>query len=404
MGKEKNNDLTLKIFALIIAIILWSYVMSEVNPPFENEFKNVNVEYINEAALERQGLVVMEPQKATIRVTISGRRSEVLKVSEKDIIAQVDLSGYSEGEQKVPVYVQVPDDVKIVDYSPKEILFRFDKIIRKSSPVVVETQGKLAQGYVLATPEIKPESIYIQGPRTWVNLVAKAIAYVDVSNKAEDINTTVAVKIVDDEGNDVRGVTMEQSVVDVFIPVYQVKKVPIELQTENQLPDNYEIVEININPSTIEIKGRKEDLAKVNLIKTKPIDINALIDNRNIPVELELPEGVSLLRPDEKVIITLNVDEKISRTFGYTLEDVDIVNLDSNLIIDENDFNKTIMVTVEGMSSKINSLNKEDIDLTMDLKDLDEGTHRVNVDVSVEEGITVVTLVPEGLNITLIKE
>lgn len=378
--------------------------MSEVNPPFENEFKNVNVEYINEAALERQGLVVMEPQKATIRVTISGRRSEVLKVSEKDIIAQVDLSGYSEGEQKVPVYVQVPDDVKIVDYSPKEILFRFDKIIRKSSPVVVETQGKLAQGYVLATPEIKPESIYIQGPRTWVNLVAKAIAYVDVSNKAEDINTTVAVKIVDDEGNDVRGVTMEQSVVEVFIPVYQVKKVPIELQTENQLPDNYEIVEININPSTIEIKGRKEDLAKVNLIKTKPIDINALIDNRNIPVELELPEGVSLLRPDEKVIITLNVDEKISRTFGYTLEDVDIVNLDSNLIIDENDFNKTIMVTVEGMSSKINSLNKEDIDLTMDLKDLDEGTHRVNVDVSVEEGITVVTLVPEGLNITLIKE
>ncbi|GFN36495.1 CdaR family protein [Tepidimicrobium xylanilyticum] len=404
MGKEKNNDLTLKIFALIIAIILWSYVMSEVNPPFENEFKNVSVEYINEAALERQGLVVMEPQKATIRVTISGRRSEVLKVSEKDIIAQVDLSGYSEGEQKVPVYVQVPDDVKIVDYSPKEILFRFDKIIRKSSPVVVETQGKLAQGYVLATPEIKPESIYIQGPRTWVNLVAKAIAYVDVSNKAEDINTTVAVKIVDDEGNDVRGVTMEQSVVDVFIPVYQVKKVPIELQTENQLPDNYEIVEININPSTIEIKGRKEDLAKVNLIKTKPIDINVLIDNRNIPVELELPEGVSLLRPDEKVIITLNVDEKISRTFGYTLEDVDIVNLDSNLIIDENDFNKTIMVTVEGMSSKINSLNKEDIDLTMDLKDLDEGTHRVNVDVSVEEGITVVTLVPEGLNITLIKE
>ena len=33
MSKEKKNDLTLKIFALIIAIILWSYVMSEVNPP-----------------------------------------------------------------------------------------------------------------------------------------------------------------------------------------------------------------------------------------------------------------------------------------------------------------------------------------------------------------------------------
>ncbi len=29
MSKEKENDITIKIFALIIAIILWSYVMSE---------------------------------------------------------------------------------------------------------------------------------------------------------------------------------------------------------------------------------------------------------------------------------------------------------------------------------------------------------------------------------------
>ena len=55
----------------------------------------------------------------------------VLQVSESDIIAQVDLNGYSEGNVKVPVYVQVPSDVRIVDYSPKEILFKFDKIIRK---------------------------------------------------------------------------------------------------------------------------------------------------------------------------------------------------------------------------------------------------------------------------------
>src|SRR5690606_6643353 len=108
MSKEKKNDLTLKIFALVIAIILWSYVMSEVNPPFTSEFRNVNVDFINESALEKQGLVVMEPKSANIRVSVSGRRSEVLQVSGSDIIAQVDLNGYSEGNVKVPVYVQVP--------------------------------------------------------------------------------------------------------------------------------------------------------------------------------------------------------------------------------------------------------------------------------------------------------
>ncbi len=96
----------------------------------------------------------MEPKNANIRVSVSGRRSEVLQVSGSDIIAQVDLNGYSEGNVKVPVYVQVPSDVRIVDYSPKEILFKFDKIIRRDSPVAVETQGNLPKGYVLGTPEV----------------------------------------------------------------------------------------------------------------------------------------------------------------------------------------------------------------------------------------------------------
>lgn len=404
MSKENKNDLTLKIFALIIAIILWSYVMSEVNPPFENEFKNIDVRYVNERALERQGLVIMEPQNASVRVTISGRRSEVLKVSSKDIIAQVDLSGYSEGEQKVPVYVQVPDDVKLVDYSPKEILFKFDKIISKSSPVVVETQGNLPQGYVLGSPIIKPQSIYIEGPRSWVNQVDKAVAFVDITGKTEDIHTTESIKIVDDQGNPVRGVSVEQNVVDISIPVYRVKKVPVELQTENQLPDNYEIVDININPSTIEIKGKQEDLAGVNVIKTKPIDINTLIDNRNVPVELDLPEGVSLVNPDLKVTITLNIDEIKSRTFNYTLADVDIVNLDSALRLDENDLNKPITLILEGSGTKIDLMDKEDIKLKLDLQGFEQGSHRVDVEVLVEEGIEIIRIIPESLDITLIQD
>ncbi|MCF6462304.1 CdaR family protein [Clostridium sp. Cult1] len=404
MSKEKKNDLTLKIFALVIAIILWSYVMSEVNPPFTSEFKNVNVDFINESALEKQGLVVMEPKNANIRVSVSGRRSEVLQVSGSDIIAQVDLNGYSEGNVKVPVYVQVPSDVRIVDYSPKEILFKFDKIIRRDSPVAVETQGNLPKGYVLGTPEVKPQSVYIEGPRTWINSVAKAVAFVKVTDKTEDIKATVPIKVVDDEGNDVRGISKEQNVVDIFIPVYQTKKVPIELQTESQLPDNYEIVNVNINPSTIEIKGKKANLSGVSSISTKPIDINSLIGNRNVPVELELPEGVSLVDPNQKVTITLNIDETITQTFDYTLKDVEIVNLDTSLNIDEEELNRPFTITIKGSSSKINSLEKEDIDLRLDLRDLEEGTHKVNPEIIAEDGIEIISVIPDSFDITLVPE
>ena len=223
MNKEKNKNWTLKIFALIIAIILWSYVMSEVDPPFETEYRNIDVVFVNEAGLERQGLVILEPKEATVRVTVGGRRSDVIK-AEKDIVAKVDLSGYSEGTVKVPVSIEVPNNVRLIDYYPKEILFKFDRLVRQESPVVVETTGKLPEGYVLGKPEVKPQYVYIEGPKSWVDSVERVVALVNIDNRKEDINVTVPIRLVDSENRDVRGVGKEQNVVEIFIPVYQVKR------------------------------------------------------------------------------------------------------------------------------------------------------------------------------------
>ena len=404
MSKEKGNDLTIKIFALIIAIILWSYVMSEENPLITPEFRNIDVSFENIDSLERQNLIVMEPKEAKITVKVSGKRNDISKISEKDIIATVDLSGYTEGNKKVPVYVEVPSEVKLVDYSPKEISFKFEKIIRKGCPVTIETEGKLPQGYVLGEAEVKPQSVYIGGPRSWVNSVSKVIASVNVADKKDDINVSMPIKLVDDEGNDVRGVEKDQNAVDIFIPVYRAKKVPIKLQTENQLPDNYQVTNINVNPSTIEIKGKKEAIVGITSIKTKPIDINSLIGNKNAVVDLEIPENVSLVDPNQKVTVSLNIEESKTKTLDFTLHDVEIRNLDQGLSIDEEDLNKSFEITIKGSSDKVDFINKEDLYVELDLTGLDEGSHNVIPSIREEEGITIISIVPENFNITLKKE
>ena len=404
MSKEKKNDLTIKIFALIIAIILWSYVMSEENPTITKEFRNIEVSLSNYSSLERQGLVIMEPKDPKITIKISGKRNYVNRILEEDILASVDLSGYSEGSVKVPVYIDVPSEVRIVDYHPKEILFKFEKLVRKEAVVTVDTDGSLPQGYVLGEPEIKPQTVYIEGPRSWVDSVTDVVATVDLTNRTEDIKVTVPIKLIDEKGDDVRGVEKEQNLVDVFIPVYKVKKVPIELQTENQLPDNYEVMDISINPSEIEIKGKKEDLKNINSIKTMPIDINYLIGKRNVVVELDLPENISLVDPKKQVTITLNIEESRTKTFNYTLEDVDIINLSSGLTIDEGDLSKSFEVTIRGSSTKVDLLNKEDLSIELDLQGLEAGSHQAKLSVKDGEDFMVINIQPEDLNITLKEE
>ena len=404
MSKEIKNNLSIKIFALIIAIILWSYVMSEENPIKPKEIRNVKVQLTNTSSLDRENLMIISPEEAKVNIRVKGKVKTLNDLSGDDFIVTADLSGYKEGDWKVPVYVEVPSDVKLVDYSPKEILFKFEKIIKEDSTVKVETTGELPKGYVLGEPEVKPQSIYIEGPRSWVNSVSEILATVDITDKTEDIKVTRPIRLLDGKKEDVRGVKQEQSSVEIFIPIYQTKKVPVELQTEGELPDNYDIMDINIDPSTIEIKGKKEVLRSINSIRTKTMDINSLIGKRNVLVELEIPENVELVDPNQKVKVTLNIDESKTKTFNYTLRDVNIKNLGPELKIAEEDLDQVFEVKTVGPGSKIDTLTKEDLSIEIDLKDLEEGEHRVSLLIQEQTGITSIEVIPETLNIKLLKE
>lgn len=397
MSKERN-DLTLKVFAFIIAIILWSYVMKEVNPDISKEFKNIPVKFNNESALERQGLIIMEPEEVTVNVKVIGRKSDIDNFYQESIKAQVDLNGYKEGQIKVPIDVSLVQsgNIKIIGNEPREVLFTFDKLVNKEKNLSIKTKGSLGPNYVVGDMTTKSKSILLKGPRTLVNKVAHVVAEVDLSSRKDDENISVPIKLLDDEGHDIVGVEKEPSVVDINVPILKTVTVPIELNLEKQLPENYEITEVTIKPNKITLKGDK-NISNLTFIQTKPVDVNKLIGNIDVPVELELPENVSLLNPNEKVTVSLNVEENSTKTFEYILSEIDIRNLDNSLAIDMDDSSKTVEVLVKGNKKIIENLSKEDIGLYLDFNMLDEGTHKVHLGSNAPIGITVKEIIPQSI-------
>ncbi len=405
MGKGKNN-LTTKVFALVIAIILRSYVLSEVNPDDTREYKNINVNISNTAELDRQGLVVMEPSEAKVNVRVRGKRAELDKLDRvigSNIIAKVDLSGYSEGQVKVPVTVDLINnisDVKIANYEPKEILFSIDRVITKEKSVITKTAGKLSKEYIIGDTSSKPHTVLIRGPRTWVNEVAEVVAMVDVTGQSEDISMTVPLQLKDDQGNDVRGVERDPGVVDVHIPILRRLVLPIELQTENQLPENYIISEIKIEPSTVDIKGDNSILS-LNHIKTKPIDINSLLTSTDIKVELDLPENAKLVDPNQEIKISYTIEEVVSKSYMFSPEELDIRNQSKELSLNAIDIDETIFVTVKGIKSIMEEMTKSDIKPYLDLEGLDAGEHRVEIGLDYTKDIKVENISPTTIPIEL---
>lgn len=402
MSKEKNN-LTIKAFALIIAILLWNTVMKTENPEWETTIKNVPVT-INTSALDRLGLQLMEPKDITVNVETTGRKSDYKEFSSKNIVAQLDLTGRGEGQYKVAINVslinQLPG-VVVKNIEPKEVLFTLEKIVTKDISINFETEGELSTNYMLGDITSKSQFVTVRGPRSWVNEVNKVVAIVNVQGMIVDTKRSVNVKILDDQGNEVIGVEKVPGVIDLSVSILKTNSVPIELITENELPENFTITNIAINPRTIAIKG-KNDSTNIEKINTKAIDINSLLEQSSMEVELDLPKGVELLDPKEKIVITYTIEETVIMDYNILLRDVTIKNLNSSLRIDNNDLDTPIKISLKGIKSKIDLITKEDLILEIDALNLDEGIHPLELKVGTIQGITVEEIKPELLEIRLI--
>lgn len=399
--KKKNNDWTLKIFALLLAIFLWSYVMSEVNPEITRKYSSIELEFSNTESLAREGLEIMDPKEAKISVQVSGKKSDMANFSSDSIKAIVDLAGYTEGQKKVPVRVSLENmsNIKIIDYEPKEVLVTFDKLITKEKNVTIRTVGELASSYVLGDISTKTETILLKGPRSWINEISDVVAFVDLKGRTQDGIITTQVRLLNNEGNDVIGVEKEPPYIDVEIPILRSKEVQINVVTDKELPEEYEVKQMVINPNKVILKGDKSVL-ELQSISTEVLNIEELINNDEVKVKLNLPNGIELMDPNQEIKISLNVIESVEEKLNYLARDLEIRNLDSSLKAIY-DLETPIEIIIKGDKEKINSVIKDSIILYLDLKDLNLGSNNVEIETELPNGITIKSISPRSINIEL---
>lgn len=403
--KKRKNDITAKILTLVIAMFLWSYVMSDTNPQITREIRNISVTYLNTAALDRQGLVIMDPEDVKINVRLSGNKMDLDKIDGSSIFAQVDLSGYSEGQVRVPITVGLLDQtsaIRVESSDPKEVLFTFDRIITREIEPVVDLTGELGEDYLLGDITTRPQSILLRGPRTWINQVAKVSALVDISGRTNTMNLAVPIKILNDSGEEVRGIEKEPGLIDMTIPIFRAVNLPIELLTINELPDNFSITNIEISPSIIRVKG---DNSIVNLtkIETVEVDINQLLETSAMEVQLNLPEGVTLVDPTQRITISYNVEETITEEIEFGFDDIVFTNLSEGLVVDEDAQEQTFILEITGFRSVIENLTTDDFGITANLNGLSQGSHQVQISFTQINNVSYVNEQPISVIVNLIE-
>lgn len=308
---NNKNDRKLVALSILVAVIMWAFVMTSTNPSLSKTIRNVPLTIKNQEDLQKDGYTLVgRDQVSSVNVRVEGSRSDLASLTADDLIASVDLGVPTEGIKTLNVKVEGPSGIKIEKTTPSNLNFKVEKIIKKDLPIEIKISDRLKESKIINVSEQDPRKITVSGLRNNIDKVDKLIININNEEYLDGKIHDIGVRPVDKNGKTVENVDLSKNDVSIAFDVLQSKEVKLEIDYGN-LPKNMQVEESKISPDKLIIKGEKNILDKIDTIKTKKIDLSSLKnDEFEQSVELDIPEGVELNDADSFVDIYIKLGKK----------------------------------------------------------------------------------------------
>ena len=75
MKEKLGNDLILKVFSLVLAILLWLFVINTEDPVITKSFSNIPVDMLNEQVLDELNRTYKITEGSTVSFTVKGKKT-----------------------------------------------------------------------------------------------------------------------------------------------------------------------------------------------------------------------------------------------------------------------------------------------------------------------------------------
>lgn len=205
----------------------------------------------------------------------------------------------------------------------------------------------------------------VSGPRSRVESIKYVQAVFNADKKLSKTQSTqLELKALDADRKEVNHVTLAFDKVSAEVSYLQQKEVKINVVFRGNSSKLVEGEDFTITPSTIQIKGKSEDLKSIDSIDTEPINVDELTSNNKV-IDLKIPSGIS----SDRTSITIksaSTNEATSSVFTYSGSELTLENNADNKTLEDFDLPETIKVTVE-YDREAEKISKSDLKLYLDL-------------------------------------
>lgn len=355
----KNNlkrNTRIKLISLLSAIVLWMYVMAIVDPEDTKLFENVPVTVTNTEELQNEDLVVYPESDLVADIYITGKLSNLQKISKDDIHIYGSINNPIEGKNYLSLKVNTTKQVSY-EFKSDIIVVKLEKLMREEKDISPEIVGKYKDD--VDTVTLEQSTVNISGPRVLVEQVDYIKATVEADSK-DKLTQKVKLIPVNTDGKEIKGINLDVKTINAQVAFLEEKQVPINIQLQDE---NIDVKRYEVTPEVVTIKGKKDILNKINYINTQKIESTTIGVSKK--VDLIIPEGVTT--NETTVVVKQKDKESLIQRLIYNNSDIEIKNNIQNIKV--SDLNIPDSINVEVQLDDTNTiLSKSDIKLYIDLE------------------------------------
>lgn len=302
----KRNFLA-KALALVGAIVLWAFVMSEQNPMVEVEY-HVPVHLVN-----TQTTQIVKNAPKDIVVTLRGPRNIILHLDQHTLVATINMSEVGFGEESLPIHFEPPNGLSLIKQEPGIANLFIDSYAVKELPLEVNPVGEQPYGFGVKEANIVPKYVTVTGAKGNIDKIAKAIVNVKMDNRRDDFKEEGVVSLVDKDGNNIDDVSVAPKVANVEVIVDKDvfdKRVPVVVGFRGEVAEGYKLGKVQIKPGTITIVGKQNQVKDIDKVTVDLIDISGATDTIKTKGEILLPEGIKSDTKEVEIVIQVVPNDK----------------------------------------------------------------------------------------------
>lgn len=316
-----------KLIAVLISIVLWAGLISQdPNVTRDKVFQNVSVNVINSDTMKRNSYIVVNDLNEALSgvsavAAVPQPQYEAAEVSAYNI--RLDLSRVTgSGEQEVRLLSTNSSTYgKITSINPATVKLEVeDYVVRYRIPVSVSIVGETPPGWYMSTPSVDPPLVVVSGPKSLVNSISRARAFLDSREIDWEEGTTVMtaeLKLYNRSGEEVNSDLLEISynslsldsvVLESTILPTKSFEVSDMIGTLNSVAEGYEVEAIHVSPENITVAARQDVLGQMTdlPLQERFVDLNGLTETTTFQIKVNKPNEDAVLSND-----TINVTVEV---------------------------------------------------------------------------------------------